>query len=310
METLGFEKVFVTILESKIILGLSGFVLFAITMYFTLFFIRKAYLNHFDARQVVSVVTNKKASNLIMIGVAFFFGLIGSSIVKGIGWEPALKLLNFVPFNQTDPHFGLDISFYMFILPFIKFVLFILLGLAFFYLLVGLGAYSVFHMYRRSKLAQFHLGFILAIIGILLAGIHVLAPYETLLTDQVNIFQKSVVHGMSFTDKLVNIPKAYILAGVAILGSIWMIISIYLGKLEAMLIPIVLYVALVILGQGASMVVQNFVVSPNEFTREEPFLEHNLNYTREAYGLDEIDVKEHPGNDSLSEELVENNELT
>src|SRR5699024_960368 len=194
--------------------------------------------------------------------------------------------------------------------PFIKFVLFILLGLAFFYLLVGLGAYSVFHMYRRSKLAQFHLGFILAIIGILLAGIHVIAPYETLLTDQVNIFQKSVVHGMSFTDKLVNIPKAYILAGVAILGSIWMIISIYRGKLEAMLIPIVLYVALVILGQGASMVVQNFVVSPNEFTREEPFLEHNLNYTREAYGLDEIDVKEHPVNDSLSEELVENNELT
>lgn len=310
METLGFEKVFTTILQSKIILGASGFLLFAITMYFTLFFVRKAYLNHFDARQVVSVVTNNKASNLIIVGVAFFFGLIGSSIVKGVGWEPALKLLNYVPFNQTDPHFGLDISFYVFVLPFIKIVLFILLALAFFYLLIGLGAYSVFQMYKRSRLAQFHLGFILAVIGILLAGIHVLSPYETLLTDQVNIFQKSVVHGMSFTDKLVNIPKAYILAGVALLGSIWMIISIYRGKLEAMLIPIVLYVFLVVLGQGASVLVQNFIVSPNEFTREEPYLEHNLNYTRTAYGLDEIDVKEHPGNDSLSEELIENNELT
>lgn len=310
MDTLGFENVFMTILESKIILGVSGFIVFAVTMYVTLYFIRKAYINHFDTRQMVSIVANKKSSNLLMIGIALLFGFIGSAIVKGIGWEPALKVMNYESFNQTDPHFGLDVSFYMFVLPFIKFILFVLLGLAVFYLLVGLGAYSVFQLYKRSRLAQFHLGAILAVIGLILAGIHVLAPYETLLTNYVNIFQKSVVHGMSYTDKLVNIPKAYILAGVALLGSIWMIISIYRGKLEAMLIPIVLYVLLVVLGQGASFVVQNFIVSPNEFAREEPYLQHNLDFTRAAYGLEAIEVKEHPGNDSLSEELIENNALT
>src|SRR5699024_4973817 len=42
----------------------------------------------------------------------------------------------------------------------------------------------------------------------------------------------------------------------------------------------------------------------------EPYLEHNLTYTRSAYGLDEIKEKEHPGNDSLDEEMVKRNELT
>ncbi|MFD2960094.1 UPF0182 family protein, partial [Klebsiella pneumoniae] len=57
--------------------------------------------------------------------------------------------------------------------------------------------------------------------------------------------------------------------------------------------------------------VQQFIVSPNEFNREAPYLEHNLNYTRAAYGLEGMEEKEHPGNvDSLSEDLIKRNQLT
>src|SRR5699024_10884206 len=62
--------------------------------------------------------------------------------------------------------------------------------------------------------------------------------------------------------------------------------------------------------QVGSFVIQSFVVSLNEFSKEEPYLEHNLTYTRSAYYLDEIKEKEHPGNDSLDEEMVKRNELT
>ena len=45
------------------------------------------------------------------------------------------------------------------------------------------------------------------------------------------------------------------------------------------------------------------MVEPNEFQREQPYLEHNLNYTRQAYDLENINISEHPGNqDSLDEE--------
>ncbi|MFC0301633.1 UPF0182 family protein [Virgibacillus soli] len=310
MDSLGFGNVYVTILQSKILLGVIGFILFSFTTYIMLFWIRHAYIRHFEPKQLPPVILNRKISNLIMVAVAIFLGFVGSMIIQGIGWEPALKLLNYATFGKTDPYFNMDISFYMFILPFLQFILYVLLGLSIFFLLLEIGAYSVFHMYKKSRTAQLHMGITLGVIGLLLAGIHVLAPYGTLLTDQVNIFQKSVVHGLSFTDKLINIPKAYLLAAVALIGAIWMIVSLYSGKLEAMLLPIIAYVGLVILGQGASVVVQNFVVSPNEFTREKPFLEQNLKFTRAAYNLDKIQEKEHPGNESLTGEMVERNNLT
>nr|WP_232217844.1 UPF0182 family protein [Virgibacillus sp. SK37] len=311
MDSLGFESIYTTILSSKIILGAVGFILYFILTYFTLSWIRNTYTGHFDAHQLAPVLTNKKMSRLIIAGVAVLIGAFGSSIVQGVGWEPALKLLNYASFGETDPFFNLDISFYMFILPFVKFVINILLGIAVFFLLLEIGAYSVFHLYRMSRSAQIHLATTLGFIGLLLAGMHLLTPYESLLTNQVNIFQESVVHGISYTDKIINIPVSYALAAVAIIGSIWMIIALNnRRKLSSMLLPVIVYGILVIGGQIASVVVQNFIVSPNEFSKEKPYLKHNLEYTRAAYDLDQIKEKEHPGNDSLDEKMIERNQKT
>ncbi|TQS75773.1 UPF0182 family protein [Ornithinibacillus gellani] len=310
MDTLGFGTIFTTIFSTKILLGAAGFLLFAVTAFFTLYWIRRSYISYFGPRELPPVIYNRKPSNLIMAGTAIIIGLIGSSIVQGVGWEPTLKLLNHASFHKADPYFNMDISFYMFILPFVQFIVYVLLGMAIFYLLLEIGAYSVFNMYRKNRTAQLHLGITLGIIGILLAGIHALAPYETLLTNHVNIFQSSVVHGLSYTDKMINIPKAYILAAAAIIGSLWMIIALVRGKLQMMVVPVIIYFGLIILGQGASVIVQSFIVSPNEFSKESPYLEHNLLFTRTAYQLDTIQEKEHPGNYSLDEAMVERNSLT
>src|SRR5699024_10567693 len=185
----------------------------------------------------------------------------------------------------SDPYFNLDVSFYIFILPFMKLIINILLGAAILFFLIEAGAYSVFNMWRMNRSAQLHMGVTLGIIGLLLAALHVLAPFETLLTNRVSAFQESVVYGLSYTDETINIPKSYILAGVAVLGTVWMIISLVRGRLQAMAIPVIVYVSLVIVGQGASIIVQNFIVSPNEFAKEEPYLQHNLDFTKDAYKL-------------------------
>lgn len=310
MDSLGFEKVFTTIFTSKIYLGLAGFILFGLITYLNLFWIRHSYLKHLGPEGVPSIIRYRKSSTLIMLLLSIFMAAIGSSIIQGVGWEPTLKLLNYASFGQTDPYFNMDISFYMFVLPFVKLILYILLGLAIFFLLIEIGAYSVFHMYRMSRSAQWQLGITLGLIGLLLAGTHLLTPFESLLTNRVNMFQKSVVHGLSFTDKMINNPAAYVLAAAAIIGTIWMIISLSRGNLKALIKPIVIYIGLVVVAQGASVVTQNFIVSPNEFSREKPFLEHNLMYTRAAYDLDGIKEEEHPGNHSLDEEMIERNQLT
>lgn len=310
MDSLGFTGVFTTILKSKILLGLIGFLLFAAGTFFTLYWIRRSYLKHFDRSQLPHFLLGRKRILLSIFGISAIVGLFGSSITQGFGWERTLKLLNYASFGKADPYFQMDVSFYMFILPFIKFVIFLLIGLSIFFLLIEIGSYSVFHMYRMSRSAQWHLGLTLGVIGLLLASLHVLAPYGTMLSSQVNIFQESIVYGLSYTDKVINIPKAYVLAVAAIAMTIWLIAALVRGKFRAMIIPVAVYAGLAIAGQLASVVVQNFIVSPNEFSKEKPYLENNLNFTRAAYDLDEIKETEHPGNYSLDEAMVERNKET
>src|SRR5699024_7828604 len=190
-----------------------------------------------------------------------------------------------------------------FTLPFITFAIYTVITLMAFLLLVIIGAYSVFRMYRVSRQAQIHLSIYVLLFACLLATIHFFGRYDTLLTDQVNIMQKSVVHGLSYTDAVVNIPKAYVLSIMSVLIGIWTMLLLFRGKIEQITIPIVIYAVLIVAGQGVSMAVQNFIVSPNEFAKESPYLEHNLDYTRMAYELNEVDVEEHPANDSFDEAM-------
>lgn len=312
MDSIHFGSVFTKILSSKLALGAAGFVIYGFVTWMTVFWVKRSYFSHLDSRQLPPFFHQyKKTVNGAIVAIAVFAGLIGSAIVQGVGWEPLLKILNYETFGETDPIFNRDISFYMFVLPFLEMIINILLGLSFFMLIIVVASYSAFNMYRMNRSAQIHMGFIIAIIGVLLAGSHLLSPFQALLTNRVNAFQTSVVHGLSYTDRVINIPVSYILAAVAIIGAIWVIIVQRKGNIRLMLMPVIAYIAVAIIGQGASALVQNYLVEPNEFQRERPYLEHNLNYTRKAYDLENINVTEHPGNqDSLDEEMVENNELT
>ena len=193
MENLGFEGVFTTILGSKITLGAIGFVLFFIASFITLQWIRSSYVNHLHESQLPPFISSKKLSRLLILSGSFIVGIFGSAVVQGVGWEPLLKFLQHQSFGQTDPHFNMDISFYMFVLPFVEFVVYLLLTMGVLALLAEIGAYSVFHMYRLSRRAQLHIGFTIGLIGLMLAAIHLLAPYHTLLSNSVNLFQESVV---------------------------------------------------------------------------------------------------------------------
>ena len=159
MDSLHFSGVFTTILGSKAMLGTAGFVIYGVVTWLTLFWIRKSYFSHFERDQLPAFLfAQKRALSGAIFIIAIFAGLIGSIIAQGVGWEPLLKMLNYEAFGETDPIFNLDISFYMFVLPFLEIVINILLGLGFFVLFIVAAAYSVFHMYRTNRSAQFHLG--------------------------------------------------------------------------------------------------------------------------------------------------------
>lgn len=310
MDTLNFSDVYTTILYSKVTLGVSGFILFFVLSFLTFYWIRLSYTKQFNDVQLPTVISNGRYAYALMTLASIIIGITGSLIVEGIGWEKALKFIHHTTFGVTDPFFNMDVSFYIFELPFIQFILYTLLNLLFLFLLIQIGAYSVFNMYRISRHAQIHLATTFGLLGIVLAAIHFLGRYNTLLSNQVNLFQKSVVHGLSYTDKIVNLPKAYVLAVVVLAMTAWIVVSLFRGNIQSSIKPLSIYIVMLVLFQVGSIVVQNFIVSPNEFSKEEPFLQHNLDFTRVAYDLDSIDVKENPGDATLSEDMLERNELT
>lgn len=127
MDNLDFGSVFTTILGSRLILVAIGFVLFFATSFITLAWIRSSYTKHFHESQLPPFLSEKKYSRLIIAGVSLLVGVFGSTVVQGLGWEPLLKFLQHEQFGVADPHFNMDISFYMFVLPFIEFIIYLIL---------------------------------------------------------------------------------------------------------------------------------------------------------------------------------------
>jgi len=124
MDTLDFGSIYKTLLFSKITIGLTGFIIFFILTFITLFFIRYSFMKQFSPVQLLPVIRQKRLAYLTMLASAAVVGIFGSSILQSIGWEPVLKFLNYSKFNEVDPYFQLDVSFYMFVLPFAQFIIY------------------------------------------------------------------------------------------------------------------------------------------------------------------------------------------
>lgn len=310
MDNLGFKDVFLTIFSTRILLFGIGFAIYALALFLTLLGIYRVYTQRFNMESLPRLFRVRKLFLWFGLAVSFLFGLIGSGVIQGIGWERFLTYFHQEPFNVNDPVFGEDVSFYVYTLPFWNFVLNMLTGLLLILIIIQGLAFSVFRLYWHERRAKIQLAVTGIFFGLVLAANHFLSRYDTLLTDQVNAFQRGVVFGAGYTDHVVNIPLAYVMAVVSIAAVLLGLTGIFRQKMRFLLAAPILYFGIFIAGQGVSFIVQNFLVVPNEFVREEPYLPHNMAYTRQAYGLEEITEIDHPGNLSLSRDMVEQNKLT
>src|SRR5690625_7976590 len=119
--------------------------------------IRLNYTNQYSPSQLPVVITKNRYAYGVIALASTLIGITGSLIVEGIGWEKALKFIHHTSFGVTDPMFNMDISFYIFELPFIQFILYTLLNLFFFFLLIQIVAYSFFNIYLFCFYAQIYL---------------------------------------------------------------------------------------------------------------------------------------------------------
>lgn len=307
---LGYGSVFATMFVTQISLWIAGFLLFFISTFFLFRNVRNVFLKDYPNERLPEIVLNRKWFMMLNAIVSVLIGLFGATIVQGIGWERVLSYVHQAPFGIKDPYFGKDLSFFIYTLPLWNFLIGVFLVIFGGHILVKLIAYSVHEFIRYSRRAQRHFIVSIGIFGVVLAAKFFLAPYERALTSKVNLFQRSVVEGISFTDKYVNIPFDYVMVGVTLLATVLLVLATVQRKPSYVKIIFPLYIGTYMIGVAASLVVQSFIVSPNELAKEEPFLANDIEMTRKAYALDKVEVKDRQVNDSLSREMLARNRET
>lgn len=118
------------------------------------------------------------------------------------------------------------------------------------------------------------------------------------------------VYGAGFTDVNITLWVYRVLCVLAVLGAVTVIIHIKRKQFRKIFTIPVIMILIGALGTGASYLVQNFIVSPDEINKESKYLERNIEYTQYAYQLDNVSVKSFEADNTLTSADIANNSET
>jgi uncharacterized membrane protein (UPF0182 family) len=238
-------------------------------------------------REVVEPL--RRAATFVIPAVVGVAGGIAASST----WETVALWLNATPFGQTDPEFGLDLSFYFFQLPFYRGLVSFATAIV---VLSGLAAIATVFLYgsirivgrqiRISRSARVQLAITLGIFLLIQAASIWLERYA-LLSDPSMGF---LTTGAGYTEVNSIIPGKAILAGAAIIAAILAFITAAIGRWR---LPIVGIGALIVISIVINLVypwiVQRFQVEPSAKTMEAPYIQRSIDATRTAFGVDKVE---------------------
>lgn len=115
------------------------------------------------------------------------------------------------------------------------------------------------------------------------------------------------VYGASYTDVNITLWMYRILMVLSIIAAVAFGMGIVKRRFKTAVTVPVLMIVVGLVGTGAGMLIQNFVVSPDEINKENQYLEHNIEYTRYAYDLNDVQVKPFAAKNDLTGEDISNN---
>ena len=226
---------------------------------------------------------------VVMIGVPLGLGVLAGLAVSP-SWGIVLSYLNRTPFGETDPQFGLDISFYIFELPFLVGLVGFLSGAFLISLLLTAGVHVIYGSIKFngretfvSKAARIQIG-LLAFLYLLVQGASLWLDQYLTMTSSSGLFT-----GATYSDVYAAIPGLQILALISVVVALLFLLAAFVGKWRLPVIATgLMVVSSLILGGLFPWAIQTFQVVPNERTLEAPYIDRNLSATRAAYGIDDI----------------------
>jgi uncharacterized protein len=314
--SVGFTSVWTTVLTTKIALFVvAGLVTsLAITTNVYLAYRRRP----FDVSMAVEAdnleryrATIEPIRKLVLAGIAlvlFYFG--GTSGVQL--WSSWLQFTNSTEFGIKDPQFGLDISFFAFRLPFLQ----TLIGWAISTLILAtLASAAVHYLYggirpqlraeRISVAARVQISILLGLIVLMKAVAYWFDRYALALKEG------RLITGLTFTDVNATLPAKSILAAIAVICSLLFFANIVRKSLILPAAGSILMVGASVLIAGVYPgAIQQFQVKPSESSKEAPYIQRNIESTRDAYGIADVEMKDYQATVSTNSGQLANDAAT
>lgn len=315
---LGFDDVFWTTIGAKfftgLVFGLVAVVGLGANVYLARYFstrLTELHLFNEEMSELEQLFSNSRLIEVVtIIGIlviAAIMGLIGLA-----NWDGMLRFFNQEAFGATDPIFNLDIGFFVFSLPIWHFVRFWLLLLV----VASAIAVTLYYLYRGAvtieergiqirSYARNHICVLGAIVFLLMAWGYRLDMYRLLFSESGFAF------GAGYTDLHARMHALWILLFVAIACAGLFLMTLRSQRRNLPFIAIGgMIVSSLVVGSVYPGLVQYFVVAPNEYDREAPYIQHSIDYTLRGYGLDSVDEVPFQIQENLSAGDIQNNITT
>ncbi|MGD8353787.1 MAG: UPF0182 family protein, partial [Pseudomonadota bacterium] len=243
---------------------------------------------------------------------SIFMAFLFATTFKAL-WERILLFIWGGSFGMVDPVYSREIGFYVFRLPLLQAVQSALLWLFLLTFIVVTAGYALAGLipWRRGEIPDRtlqpvrHLSILLLLVVTLLGWKFYLDRFDLLFSSG------GVVYGAGYTDLHIVRIALWVMVAVSALLIAVVLYTLVIHRINVIFIGISAYLAilaLVIL--LLPPLVQNFKVQPNELELERPYLERNIEFTRQSYQLDGIEERTYPALTTLRLEDVRRNQET
>ena len=257
-----------------------------------------------------NVLTQIPGISWLLGGIAIFFSF-GFASTTAAQWEEFLRFVYSVDYGLTDPIFNREVSFYLFSLPIYDFVQGWFISLLFIALIgvVGLYAFNYLPELQRGRWQPQNITALrqhAAILGTIILVLWAIGYWF----DIYNLMYspRGVAFGASYTDINASLWALRAQIVFVLLTAVALIYNIFKLDLRPVIVTGGLWIAATfILGGLLPGIQQRYVVEPNELERERPYITHNIEFTREAFALNEIETRDFGNVTDLTEQdLIEN----
>ncbi len=289
--SVGYAQVFTTVLGTRVGLGVAAGAAVAALVGGNLLLARRlapAYRIPSPAEEAVEryrEVFEAYARPLMLTAALLIGALSGLSVSSQ--WQRWLLFANGGEFGRTDPRFDLDLSFFVFRLPFYEFLnSWLFTTLAMVIVLTALAHYAVGGVRPQSPgqkvtpQANVHLSVLLALLVAVRAWGFWLDRYL------LSYSERGVVTGLSYTDANALLPALQLLTVIAAVCVVLFLLNL---RVRSFLLPSagvgILLVAALVLSGIYPAAIQRIRVQPNELNLERPFIADNLELTRYGFGI-------------------------